>query len=263
MGRVLIALLVTLVVIVGIAYSQLNSVIPSATEEYGPQALKVDVTLDKADLAIFSGSAKLSNFALGQPEGYGEGNMFSLQSIAMALEIDSLLSNHVIIDDIQIDRPAIEAILVGEKSNFEAFVANLDQADTDTSDTPAEDFTMTIRKLTVTEPSMRVVKDGALAIDETIKLASFELTDLGTDEKGLTPQEITRHIMDFLYPQVAKVMVEQGLQSKINDLAGGNLKDVAAGLKEKTGDSVGGLIEGTVGGLLDGQKNNQTDQSSN
>lgn len=255
---------ISAIIIVGlVVMMRADGLIPAAAEEYGPEVLNVDVALEDADLSIFSGQASLKGFNLGQPDGYGDGLMFGLEAVDLKLQPSTLLGNHLIIDEISIEEPAIEAVLKGDLSNFEAFTNALGLPATDEAEEAASEFTMTIKRLAVTQPQMRVVKDGALALDETITLASFELTDLGTDEEGLTPQEVARHVMDFLYPQVAKVLVETGLKKQINALAEDGLDEISSKLKKETGDEVGGLIEGAVGDLLGGKKKKKTDESNN
>ena len=93
---------------------------------------------------------------------------------------------------------------------------------------------------------------------EPVTAANDEVTDLGTDEEGLAPSELARHVMDFLSPQVAKALIESGLKDKIEGLKDDGVKKLGEELKEKAGGA-GDLIEGAIGNVLGGKKKTEDD----
>jgi hypothetical protein len=255
MKRVVIGLFVIILLVVGIGYFQLNGIVKKGVNDYGPEVLKVDVNLDGVNLSPLSGDVALQGFTIGQPAGYGEGSLASLGAFDMKLETGTLLSDHVIIDTIVIDSPALDVRIKDGVSNFEALQKGMDLPEAEET-TEESALTLTIRKLEVRSPQVALQKDGFIKVDETINLASFTLTDLGTDEKGLSPSEIARHVMDTLQPQIAKALVELGAGKAIKNLADGakdklgkGVEGVLEKLDEKTGGATNGLKE-KAGGLL-------------
>lgn len=233
-----------LIAIIGIGlavvYTQLDLIVEDGIETFGPEALKVGVTVGSVKISPLTGNVQLTDLAMGQPEGFGEGPMMQVGDFQMKVEPSTLMSDHVIVDEIVIDRPMFDARLIGGQTNFQALQKHLNSG-ADSSQIAGQMITMTIRSLRVTSPQVAVSSDGLLKVDEDVKLADFALTNLGTDEKGLSPKELARHVMDTLQPQIAQAMVSAGV--------GGNVKDLAKGAREKLEGGVGNLL-----GKLRGKK---------
>jgi len=213
-------------------YIQLDTIVETGINTAGPEALKVDVEVENVSLSPLSGDVAVTNLSLGQPEGFGDGPMAQVGDFSMKLETSTLLNDHIIIDRMVIDAPMLDVRRQDGNTNFQAFQERLglieDEADS------ASAVTLTIRRLEVKAPRILAKNDGFFKLDEDITLADFTLTDLGTDEKGLAPKEIARHVMDTLQPQITKALLAAGASNKIKQIA----KDAKGTLEQ----GVGGLL---------------------
>ena len=138
---------VVLVGIIGVVvFTQLDSMIKSGLETAGPDVLSVDVSVGKISISPFSGRVKVTDFAIGQPDGFGDGPMVQLGELKMKVETGTLMDDHIIVDEIVIDRPLFDARLIGGQSNFQALQNRLAaSAGDETID--GEPITLTIRRL--------------------------------------------------------------------------------------------------------------------
>ena len=234
-----IILIVFLLIVAGgaYAYTQLGTIVKTGFEVGGPKVLNVAVNVDDVKISPLSGQVKATALSIGQPDGFGDGPLAKLGNFEMKLETETLLSNHIIIDEIVINEPLFDVRMIDGKMNIKALQEGLNIPETGPAPTetnPGEEITLTIRSMKVTSPKVLAQSDGLLSIDEDINLADFTITDLGTDEKGLAPSEIARHVMDTLQPQIAKALVAAGASKKLQNLA-----DDARGKLEK---GVGGLL---------------------
>ena len=227
MKKILGAVVLLAVAAVGIVYFQLGTIIKTGTEEYGPQILHVDVGLDGASVSPLDGSASLKGLRVGQPQGFGEGNIFTLDGFDLMLEPRTLFTDHIIIDSVTVEAPFIDIRMQGKKSNFEALTAGIASQEAPAEESP---ITLTIRSLRVLAPTASLTTEGLLKVDEDIKLADFTLTDLGTDEEGLAPKEIARHIMDALEPQIRKAVLKAQTSGRLEDLTKGTVKTLEKGI---------------------------------
>lgn len=232
MKKVFIAIFLIVAVTAIALYSQLDSIVETGISTGGTDRLSVDVAVDSVSLSPFSGKVSATNLEIGQPEGFGDGPMLALGEFKMKLETASLFGDHIIIDQLLIDAPLLDVRRQDGKTNFEVFQSGLNLPESE--DDTASDITVTIRELKVLAPRLLAKADGLLKLDEDVALADFTLTNLGTDEKGLAPKEIARHIMDTLQPQITKALIAAGASNKI--------KDVASGAKDKLEQSLGGLL---------------------
>ncbi len=232
MKKLFFGLVVILVIGVGVAYSQLDSIVKVGVETGGPETLKVPVTVESVSLSPFSGKVAIKGLEVGQPEGYGEGMIASVGSFDMKLKPSSLMSDHIIIESIVIDAPMLDARRIQGKTNFEKLQQNVGPSD----DTPSE-ITLTIKSMQIRGAQVTVKNEGAINVDQTIKLADFNITDLGTDEKGMAPKEIARHVMSVLQPQITQALIKAGASDKLKDLA----KDAEGKLEQGLSGLVGKL----------------------
>ncbi len=231
MKKLLVGFLVLLGIGGVLVYTQLNSVIKTGVETAGPEFMSVDVSVGSVSISPLSGKVNVKDLAIGQPDGFGEGPMVQLGEFSMKVETGTLLNDHVIVDEIVIDQPMFDARLIGSQSNFQALQKKLTE-NMGPSEVGGQPLTLTIRSLAVRAPQIMVQAEGGIVdVDEDVKLADFTLSNLGTDEKGLSPQEIARHVMDTLEPQITKALVAAGAEGKLKDIA----RNARGELEQKAG----------------------------
>lgn len=235
MKKLLYVFLILLVVGVGVAYNQLGSIVKVGVETGGPETLQVPVTVESVDIAPLSGEVSVKGFEVGQPEGFGEGSIASVASFDMKLKPQSLFSDHIIIESIVVDAPMLDARRTEEVSNFEKLQQNMGVAQE--GETGASDITLTIKKMVIKGATVAIKNEGMLDVEQTVSLADFTISDLGTDEKGMAPAEIARHMMAVLQPQITEALIKAGASEKLKDLA----KDTEGTLQKGLSDLVGKL----------------------
>lgn len=232
MKKLFLGLLVLIAVVGVVAYTQINSIVKTGVETAGPEALSVPVTVGSVSISPLSGRIKVTDFAVGQPDGFGDGSMVQMGEFAMKVDTNTLLDDHIIVDEIVIDQPMFDARVIGSQSNFQALQERI-AAGAGPSEIDGQPITLTIRSLAVRRPQISVQKEGGmLEVDKDINLADFTLTDLGTDEQGLSPKEIARHVMDTLQPQITKALISAGAGDAIKGLA----KDARGQLESQAGN---------------------------
>ena len=224
--------LILIVAVIGvIGYTQLNAIVKTGVETAAPEALSVPVKVGSVSISPLSGRVQVTDFSVGQPDGFGEGSMVSLGAFDMKVDTATILDDHIIVDEITIDAPMFDARVIGSQSNFQALQEKL-AAGAGPSEIDGQPITLTIRKLAVRNPQISVQKEGGLLrVDEDVNLADFTLTDLGTDEQGLAPKEIARHIMDTVQPQITRVLVAAGAGDTLKGIA----KDARGTLEKQAG----------------------------
>ncbi len=235
MFRILLVLLILVAGAIGVAYAFGASMIRDGVVTYGPQAVNVPVELDSVSLNPLTGSGSVKGLGLGNPERFGDGNMMKIGEISFDARMSTLLSGHIIVDSLVIDEAFLEGRLKSTKTNFQEFMDKLPEVSSSepassAADSTADQITLTIKRLEVRSPRIKVTSEGLIEGEEEVSLESFTLTNLGTDEQGLAPAEIARHIMDTLGPQITTVLANKAVQGKLDDL-----KDKAEKELEKIG----------------------------
>ena len=136
----LVALL--LLVYVGLSFF-LGSIVTAGVNTFGPKLTQTKVELAGAHISPFTGSGTLSGLTVGNPEGWSDGNAFTLGKIHLSMQPFSILGDHIVINEIRIDEPVFryETKIISSNikdllNNIEAITGAGDQKPKDKSGRP-------------------------------------------------------------------------------------------------------------------------------
>ena len=189
-------------------------------------------------MSPFSGSGTLTNLQVGNPEGWSEGNAFSLGRIHLKLQPSSLLgSGPIMIDELVIDSPTFtyEQRLRGGSNikdlldNIQASVGGSAEAPAGEEEQPPQKFI--IRKLRLSGGTVNV---GVQIANATVPLPELSYDDLGVQEGGITGGEIANRVLRDVLGRVVSVATTEGLKA-LPENAGGTLQSVTKGLQNLLG----------------------------
>jgi len=212
-GIVVIALLLGF----GFLWSNLDSIVKSAIEEYGSDAAKVEVSLADVELSLSSGEGKLTGLHISNPEGFEEPDAFFLGRIDMKVDVSSVSGDGpIVINKIIIDDPKVffEVNKAG-KSNLQTIANNAQKYVGETSSDNAEkannDADEEGRKIIV---KLLIVSGGKVSIshamlgDKKIKasIPTFSMHDVGADKGGLTPAELAGKLIAVISQKSSKAV---------------------------------------------------------
>lgn len=245
--RVVLVLVVLLVLALAALFFSLNGIVKKGVETVGPQMTQVEVRLASADLSPFSGSGKLSGLRVGNPEGYTN-TPFAVQfgSIAVGLKLGSVLSDTVVVNEIDIEQPEIslEGALNGNNlskllDNIKAAGAAQDQQ----KSAPAGHATskkFIVQDLVLNGAKVHVhVSALNKSLDQTLTIPDIHLKNIGTGEGGVSAAELSRQLLDPLLAAAVKAAGDQLEKSGLEKLT----KQGASQLKNATQGVVNDLLK--------------------
>lgn len=206
--KILLGIILVLAILLVVAEFTLDKVILTAFNKAAPAALGVDATLKNASLSLFRGKASLEGLHIGNPEGYKTDGLFDLGSIAIKLDVRSLLSKTIVIREITIQDMALTYEKGLLNSNLGALIDQLAGDD----DEPKEEKEpkadkkdkkdgkkVVIEKLAISGSKMNVSITGAAALTGggaiPIPLPPITLTDLGKEKEGVTVIEAVQNVL--------------------------------------------------------------------
>lgn len=234
-GAVLIIAVVGFFVYV---YSNLDSIVKDAVEDYGPQFTGVTVELAKVELSPENGQGKLSGLVVGNPEGFGTDAAFKLGSISMNIDLASLTSDTIVIKSILIDGPDVTYEFGEGGSNIERIGDNVQKAAGSSSGGEAKEDDGGGKKMIV---ESLVISNGNVSVSHPLlqgkkigsKLPTIRLKDIGKDKKGgASPAEVVEQVMAALEKQIGSAVSASGVNNMLKDVtknAEGLLKGAASG----------------------------------
>jgi uncharacterized protein involved in outer membrane biogenesis len=255
---VIVAGLITAIVLVIL---NLGGLIKTAVEEFGPPITKTEVRLGSADISVLSGAGTLSDFYLGNPQGFKMPSAIECGTIRVKVNTDSLTSDKIIIEEIFVDSPVISYEKRGNTDNFQTIVNNIKKtvagekkqeaqpADGQPSETGSEktiqinDFIVRNGKINLGGSLLDAFGDQGMGI----ALPDIHLKDIGK-EKKTTPAEAFAQVLAAMTGDVTGTVTEVGKQ--LQEAVGKAVEGAGKALEGagKATEGVGGAIKGIFGG---------------
>lgn len=211
---VLMALLIAGFVVFTIS---IDGMVKSGIEENGSELLQTVVEVEAVSISLFSGNGSITGFTVKNPGDFSdEQPALYIQEASLKLDIWSLFSDQIIINEIIVQSPKLFFEQKGFGANLKTLNDNMDLAFDKNSET-----TLIIDYLLI-ENSLVEVKTSIEEERTTeVSLAEFTLNDIGRDGNNTVKQSV-RQILEPLMQKAIQEAVKSGvteqIENKVRDL---------------------------------------------
>ncbi len=204
--KILVGILVAFVLLLGILMLVLDKAVLKGVNAAAPAALGVPVTLQDAHFSLLQGKAALVGLHVGNPEGFKTDGLLDLGSLAVRVDLSSLLSDTLVIKEIAIDGLVVTYEKGLTDSNLGALIESLssgeeqpEEGETKEEGEEKASKKVVIEKLSITGSRMNFSITGAAALTGgkaiPLPLPPITLTDLGKEKEGVTIVEAIERIL--------------------------------------------------------------------
>jgi hypothetical protein len=242
--RGLIALAILIVItILGIRFF-LDAAVKKGVETVGPMLTKVDVKLGSASISLFSGSGKLSDLVVGNPEGYKTPSAISVGLASLTLQPGSVFSDKLVIHLINVQSPEITFETDLRNSNLKKILANLEETTGGSGKEKAPSTPQTEKKankklqvdeFVISGAKVKVSITGLLGQTATVQIPEIRLKELGTGPEGITVAELTKRVLQAVLE--SSIQAAGPALTDLNKIGANLTKGLATELgKGSTGD---------------------------
>jgi hypothetical protein len=246
MKKILLYLLVTIAVLALVGYVTmqffLGSIVKAGVNKFGPSITQTKVELKGANLSPLSGKGTLSGLSVANPPGWSAGNAFYLGTVHVDMQPFSVFGDHIVINEILIDSPEFTYDTKIVSSNITDLLKNIEQAmGGEKGGAQPKAKNGKPLKLEVKHFLMRngrVTLAVAAGPGITMPMPSVELTNVGTNEGGVTPAGFAFEIMKNVTTSV--VSASTGALQKV----GGTSGAAAAQAAKQATEAIKGLFGG-------------------
>jgi hypothetical protein len=232
-----IVAIAAIVVVVGL--QNIDKIVKAAVEEVGPKVLGTEVRLAEVKIDITAGRGELRGLTVANPKGFSAANVFSLGETALEIDTSSITGDVIVINEVLISSANLLAEQKGLKdTNLQALLDNIESGSSSSSSKPAASSTadgdakeilLAVKKFTFTDSTMKLVSEQFG--EHTLNLPPIRLKNLGSKEKGLTPEQLANAVVKPLVAQAKKAA-----QDRLEDLAKEKAKEK---LNEKLTEKLG------------------------
>jgi hypothetical protein len=178
-----VLLIILLLVIGGVAFVlvYLDPIVRRTVQKQSASSLSVPTELEAAHVSLLGGSVSLKNFQVGQPQGFGGGNMMSLGGIDVDVKVSELRQDPLRVQQITIRDPKLVIEMKGRDFNIKKFIDQLPPGE----DKPAEGETKPL-KLIINDLQVQ----GAQVIFRPDVAALSALPGIGEQLKGMKQEYV-------------------------------------------------------------------------
>ena len=195
MKKVLIVIPILIIAVIIILSFSIDSIIKSGVETIGSKATGVTVKLQGVDISLFSGMGQIESLFVGNPEGFKAESAFKLNEVRLALNVKSVFSDKIVIDEIYIDAPNITYEKSMKGDNMQAILNNIKAFSGESKGTAQKDTAeKTSKKETKIQINNFILKNGKVNMSITeltgeslsLALPDIHMKDIGKEKEGTT-----------------------------------------------------------------------------
>lgn len=195
----------------------LDYLVKSGIESTGTEMTGTKVTVENVSISPFSGTGTIEGLRVKNPEGFESEYAIVIQNFDVSLDVWSLLSDTVMVNEVVIGEPALSVIQKVPENNLRMLMNNMDQAMAGESSSTA----MIIEHLLVKDGQVTVTPNIGGQQSATVRMGDIELENVGRQGSSSTRQVIK---------QVSSRIINEALKSALS----GQLD----GLKDKARDAI-------------------------
>lgn len=229
-----IVIVVLLLLIVGgvVLYFSLNAIIKSTVEKQATNSLKLQTTLDSANLSLFGGELALNGLKIAQPAGFDPGHLMALDGLNVKVSIGELTDDPIRIANITIDKPRLLIENKGGTLNIKKMIDDMPK--TEPSAGEEKPMKLIISELTMKE-AVVVLKPGlpGLPPELTVNIPTFTMKNIGQGEgadNGAAMKDVAAQVVTAM---AAQAQTSDLVPPELRAILSGNLDGMVAQLKDE------------------------------
>jgi len=264
--KILTIVLLVIVVVLAVAvlgfYLFGKGMIKSGVEQAASKTLGVAVTIKDIDLSILQGKVGIKGLVVKNPKGYANENLLELSEARVSVNIRSLLSDTVDINEIKLDGTKLTMEQKGLTNNLKEILDRLPkEGEKPATEEKGKKLLIDRLEIANTNVKVKLLPVPGKADNVSLNIDPIVMEKLGSDSK-MSMGKLTAKILSAIATGVAKqgagVLPDdmvKGVSSSLGavlDLGKGTTKEGEAVLEKGT-EAGKGIVEG-VKGILGGKK---------
>jgi len=206
--------------------SNLNSIVAKVIEKEGGEVTDTRVAVAGVDISLRDGSASLSGLTIDSPDGFAARKAFSLGEIAVDIDLESVRSEPIVIEEIRVRAPVVNAEVHEDGSsnimalndNVKQYAARFAGQDGGSGGDAAEQKRIRIKRFVFEEGRIEVDASALGLEPRTVDLPAIRLDDIGGPE-GAPPAGIAKAVLGALTEEAAAEIAKAEITNKVKDAA--------------------------------------------
>ena len=203
-GVLALLVVATVVGVVFYGLHNIDSIIKQAVVKYGSEAVGTQVSLDDVEVDLKQGRIELRGLEVANPPGYNTPYAFALNQIAVQVDINSFGGSPIVVKEITIDQPSINAEEKNlSQTNLSDLAKNLDSGKSEPEPAEPDGESAALPNIAVTAFNFSRANISLVSEqygDRSIEMPSFTAKSLGATT-GLPPDQLAVALMNEVLKQ--------------------------------------------------------------
>ena len=226
-GGLLVAIVVVIAIGISMVVQNVDGIVKGLIEEIGTEITGTKVTVGEVVISLTQGSGTIKGLKVSNPSGFTKANIFEIDQISLDIDPTSLTGSVYVIDEVLIDGARVVAEQNTTTTNVETIMKNVessssgqgatdDTGDAASSDSSSADIELMVSKFSFVNSSATLI--STQFGEQALTIPDIKLTNLGSREDGITPDELATEVVGALTRQVEKA-VKDKINKMIEDVA--------------------------------------------
>ena len=239
--KIILGILIVLIALVVVVIILIDPIAKNALEKGAPLVLGTNVSVERIHIEPLNGRVEITNLIVDNPgESYSSEYAIKLGDIIADIDLNTVTKDKIRIEEMFLKDVNVVYETNVINSNLQDILDNVKKLDTaeksekkeDKTDKESKEKTLQVDLIELSSVGVTVQAKGAAA-GLPIKVTIDPLTNLGTDEEGITPVGLTLRILGAIVTTAIKT-------------AGGSVGDAAAAISDAATDAVAGATSAAV-----------------
>ena len=239
--KIILGILIVLIALVVVVIILIDPIAKNALEKGAPLVLGTNVSVERIHIEPLNGRVEITNLIVDNPgESYSSEYAIKLGDIIADIDLNTVTKDKIRIEEMFLKDVDVVYETNVINSNLQDILDNVKKLDTaeksekkeDKTDKESKEKTLQVDLIELSSVGVTVQAKGAAA-GLPIKVTIDPLTNLGTDEEGITPVGLTLRILGAIVTTAIKT-------------AGGSVTDAAAAIGDATSAAVAGATSAAV-----------------
>ena len=241
--KIILGILIVLVVLAVVVILLIDPIAKNALEKGAPLVLGTNVSVERIHIEPFNGRVEITDLIIDNPsESYTSDYAIKLGDIVADIDLGTVTKDKIRIEEMLLKDVDVVYETSVINSNLQEILDNVKKLDTAEKKEKEEEKqegkkeekekTLQVDRIELDNVGVTVQAKGAAA-GLPISVSMDPLTNLGTDEEGITPVGLTLRILGAIVTTAIKS-------------AGGSVGDAAAVISDAATDAVAGATSAAV-----------------
>jgi len=222
---ILIPVAVLVLIAIILTYT-IDSIVRSTIEARGSEILQTELSINNVDISLFGGTGSIDGLTIANPDEFEGGEALTISSIQMSLDLSTILSDTVVVNQLTIREMDVNYRLKATDSNLGKLLDNLERYSADTEDDAESSMIIELFVMEESTVSIDTQFEELQTISVTLPYIEREGIGRGGDQ---SVSQVVQSVLEIIITRVSDIafdaVKDEGAE-KILDRAGDAIKDL-------------------------------------